>query len=212
MAQNPIDAIYFRAIQGKTEEQRQNIAYLFNKPAVAGGCFKSAQFMTDEEYMRRVMEKKKSLGLFAKAIEQLGLDPETQWEIPPIELQNFIYEKEWVKQTKNGNWVSSAYQVTWLFFTDDQICIYQMIFNTDENPIKDMTEEYYYQDVTAVSVRTETETSTQINGTTQNVQTTKLGLVVPGSTYMIAVNDNDNAFREAVKAMRFKIKDKKSNS
>lgn len=208
--QNPIDIMYQNAIQGKTEEQRQNIAYLFNKPVVAGGCFKSAQYMTDEEYLRRVNEKKKSLGLYARAIEQIGLDIEELQEIPPVGLENFIYNNEWVKQTKTGLWVSSAYEVTWIFFSNDQIYLYQYIFNMDEDRKKEFTEEYFHQDVTAFTTRSETETSTNINGFSQSIETTKLGIVVPGTTLSVAVNDANSEFRQKLQAMKYKLREKKN--
>ena len=61
-------------LEGKTEEQRQVISYLFDKPKVAGGCFKSAEYTTDEEFLQIVRNKRDSLNLRKKAIDKIGLD------------------------------------------------------------------------------------------------------------------------------------------
>lgn len=208
--QNPIDIIYQRAIQGKTQEQRENISYMFNKPLVAGGCFSSAQYMTDDEYFRRIDEKKKSLGLYARAVEQIGLDPEELQEIPPVCLENFVFNDAWTKTTQSGLRVSSSYQVSWIFFSAEQIYLYQYTMYMDEDKKREDTEEYFYQDVTAFVTKSQSEKAKNTDGTTVDVETTKLGIVVPGTTLMVAVNDTDSTFRNSVKAMKFKLREKKN--
>ena len=50
--QNPVDIAYGNAIQGKNEEQRKVISYLFDKPISGGGCFSSDVYLSDDEFMQ----------------------------------------------------------------------------------------------------------------------------------------------------------------
>ena len=80
----------------------------------------------------------------------------------------------------------------------------------DEDKKREDTEEYFYQDVTAFVTKSQSEKAKNTDGTTVDVETTKLGIVVPGTTLMVAVNDTDSTFRNSVKAMKFKLREKKN--
>lgn len=209
---NPIDEIYQSAIQGKTEEQRQVISYFFDKPKTAGGCGSSAVYMTDDEYMQIVRQHRDALNLKQKAISKIGLDEDELSEMPPVCFEGFYFKDAWTKRTKAGERVSSCYQVSWLFFSADQIYLYQYIIYLDENKKKESTEEYFYTDVTSFSTRTETELArdTKKPDAKVEVETNKFAMIVPGATLTVALEDSAGDFEDAIKRMKFKLREKKN--
>ena len=70
--------------------------------------------MTDDEYLSLVYKKRDSPNLKQKALSKIGLDDDELQEIPPIRFEGFTFKNAWSKRKANGNWVSSAYQVSWL--------------------------------------------------------------------------------------------------
>lgn len=209
--QNPIELAYQRAIQGKTEEQRQAINYLFGKPKVAGGCFSQAEYMSDAEYMDMVRKKRDSLNLRQKAINKIGLDEDELKEMPPVTFEGFTFKDAWTKKLANGHYVSSCYQVSWIFFSSEQIYLYQYIIYMDEDKKKESTEEYFYADVTSFATRTETESAKNNTGDKFDVETNKFAMIVPGATLTVALEDTAGDFEEAIKRMKYKLREKKTH-
>ncbi|MBR6435957.1 MAG: hypothetical protein IKS45_05575 [Thermoguttaceae bacterium] len=208
---NLIDAIYEKAIQGKNEEQRQILAYFFNKPKVAGGCFESTQYMSDEEFMDIVERKKQSLNLRQKAIDKIGLDEDQLSEMPPICFGGFTFkDASCSKKLKHNVRVSTCYQVSWLFFSSEQFYLYQYTFYLDEDKKKENTEEYFYSDVTFLATRTESETGKDRDGKTFEVEMNSLLVGVPGANFCISLEDPEKNFEDAIKRMRFKLREKKN--
>ena len=207
--ESALDVAYRMAINGKKEEQRKVISYLFDKPVTEGGCFDNDKFMTDEEFMQIVKEKRDSLDLYNRAIKKIGLDEDELAEMPPVCFEGFIFDKVWAKKTKSGDYVSSSYQVSWIFFSSDQIYLYQYIIYLDEDKKKESTEEYFYTDVTSFATRTETETAKN-GGQDYEVETSKFVMVVPGATLSVAVEDSAGDFEEAVRRMKHKLREKKN--
>ena len=207
---NPIDELYQRVIQGKSEEQRQVISYFFGKPKTAGGCGSSAVYMTDEEYMQIVRQHRDALNLKQKAINKIGLDEDELSEMPPVCFEGFYFKDAWTKKTKTNERVSSCYQVSWLFFSADQIYLYQYIMYFDEDKKKESTEEYFYTDVTSFSTSSETETAHGLGDEKFEVETNKFAMIVPGATLTVALEDSAGDFEDAIKRMKFKLREKKN--
>lgn len=207
---NPIDIAYQRAVQGKTEEQRQVISYLFDKPKVAGGCFKSAEYTTDEEFLQIVRNKRDSLNLRKKAIDKIGLDEDELAEMPPVCFEGFTFKDAWAKKNKSGLYVSSCYQISWIFFSSEQVYLYQYIIYLDEDKKKESTEEYFYSDVTSFATRTESESAKNNLGEKFDVETNKFAMIVPGATLTVALEDSAGDFEEAIKRMKYKLREKKN--
>ena len=124
---NSPNAKAVRAVcQGKTPEQKKVIEYFCKE-----GCM--TKTMDDEEYLSMVRAKRDSLNLRQKALTKIGLDEDEVSEIPPASFEGFVYKNAYAKKRANGNWVSSSYQVAWLFFSSTQIYIYRYTFNMDED-------------------------------------------------------------------------------
>jgi hypothetical protein len=106
--------------------------------------------------------------------------------------------------------VSSCYQVSWLFFSSEQIYLYQYVIYLDENKKKESTEEYFYSDVTSFATRTESESAKNSFGAKVDVETNKFAMVVPGATLTVALEDSAGDFEDAIRRMKHKLREKKS--
>lgn len=191
-----------RACRGKTKDQRRVIEYFCKEE----GCF--SKNMTDEEYLQLFYRKKDSMDFKRMAMEKCGLDEDDVYEIEPAMLQGFVFENAYAKRLANGEWISSSYQVSWIFFTSDQLNIYRYTFNMDDDKIKESTDQFYYKDVTALSTASETEEAHDIKGQKFEVESSMFKMVVPGEKIVVSMNgvlDADSKIR----AMKQKLKEKK---
>lgn len=186
-----------------TEEQRKVVDYFLKE----GGCMDSK--MSDSEYMNIVHKKRDSLDLKNRALGKIGLDEDELQEIPPIVFEGFSFKNAWSKRLANGNWVSSAYQVSWLFFSSTEVYIYQYTMNMDEDKKSESTEEYFYKDVTSFTTRSETETAKDNHGNRIEVESNKFAMVVPGATLTVALDDTTGDFESAIQGMKQKLREKK---
>ena len=109
---------------GKTAEQQRVIDYFCKEE----GCM--SKNMSDDEYSQMVIKKRDSLNLRAKALSKIGLDEDEVNEIPPALFEGYVFKNAFAKKRANGNWVSSAYQVAWLFFSSTQIYVYRYTFTS----------------------------------------------------------------------------------
>lgn len=192
-----------QACVGKNEEQRKVIEYFLKQE----GCL--SKNLTDDEYIALVHKKRDSLNLKQKALSKIGLDEEELKEIPPIMFEGFTFKNAWSKRRANGNWVSSAYQVSWLFFSSTEVYIYQYTMNMDEDKKSESTEEYFYRDVTSFNTRTETEEAKDNSGNKIEVESNKFAIIVPGATLCVALEDTNGDFEAAIQGMKQKLREKK---
>lgn len=209
--QSPQDNAYQRAISGKNEEQRKVISYLFGKPITAGGCFSSDTFLSDDEFLQIVRSKRDALDLKKKAINKIGLDEDELAEMPPVCFEGFTFKDAWAKKNNKGAYVSSCYQVSWIFFSSEQVYLYQYVIYLDEDKKKESTEEYFYSDVTSFATRTETESAKNNEGEKFDVETNKFAMIVPGATLTVALEDTSGDFEEAIRRMKYKLREKKNS-
>ncbi len=188
---------------GKSEEQIKVIKYFLKQE----GCLKKN--ITDDEYIALVRSKRDSLNLKQKALGKIGLDEDELQEISPIMFEGFTFKNAWSKKRANGNWVSSAYQVSWLFFSSTEVYIYQYTLNMDEDKKSESTEEYFYRDVTSFTTKTETEIGKDIHGNKIEVESNKFAMIVPGATLSVALDDTSGDFEAAIQGMKQKLREKK---
>ena len=196
------DPALVEACRGKTQEQIKVIEY-FCKPE---GCL--AKNITDDDYMSQVRAKRDSLNLKQKAIGKIGLDEDQIKEIPPAMFEGFVFKNAYAKKRANGNWVSSAYQVSWIFFSSDQIYLYSYTFNMDEDKKTERTDEFFYKDVTSFSTSSETETANSMGSQKIEVETNKFAMVVPGDKLYMSMDGVSNA-EQIIQGMKQKLREKK---
>lgn len=187
--------------QGKTPDQQKAIEYFCKE-----GCM--TKTITDDEYLSMVRAKRDSLNLRQKALSKVGLDEDEVSEIPPASFEGFVYKNAYAKKRANGNWISSSYQVAWLFFSSTQIYIYRCTFNMDEDKKTESTDEFFYKDVTSFSTSSETETAHGMGSTRFEVDSNKFKMVVPGDQIFVSMDGVSNA-EDIIQAMKQKLREKK---
>ena len=205
-------------LKGRTPEQKKVIRY-FLKP----DGFLSFK-ISDYEYDELVVNKYLELDLYKKALDKIGKDESEVNEIKAIVFKDWHYEKGndkiRVKKGKDGKLRSSAYQVSWLFFSDTQIYTYKYTFHMDSNNTSETTQEYFWQDITNFTTSTEsveTERKDSIKFLfrrpelifRRNIDTYHVfRLIVPGDEFKCTL-ENDEISEKKIKAMKFKLREKK---
>lgn len=202
-----------RALRGRTPDQQKVIKYFYG----AGGCL--SQGITDQEYDAMLKAKLNSINIKAKALNKIGLDESQVNEIEPVHFEGFLFDdkKAYARCGKDRVWRSSAYQVSWIFFSDTQVYVYQYTFNMDEDGKKEATEEYFYRDITNFSTSSDTVEKEVVDkvscsGKTtfarRSVNTDRFALVVPGDKFYCSMNQTSYTER-AIQGMKAKLREKK---
>lgn len=205
-----------KLLKNRTEEQQRVIKYFHDADK---GCFSKG--MTDQEYDQLVMKKVSSMDHKQRALDKLGIDIDQVTEVEPVHFENWLFDsgRTYAKLGEDNNWRSSAYQVTWIFFSADQIYLYQYTFNMDEDGKKEQTEEYFYRDITNFSSSSESIEKedvlikTSCNGNKEYgrrmIETNVFKVVVPGDKLECAVKKNDYT-ESAIQGMKAKLREKKN--
>jgi hypothetical protein len=196
--------------KNRSAEQQKVIRYF-----CIDGCLKRT--MSDAEYDGLVKSYCANNDFKKKALAKIGLDESELKEIDPVHFDGFLYDgkKTFSKRGKDGLWRSSAYQVSWLFFSSSQVYLYQNTFNFDEDGKKENTEEYFYRDITNFATSSDTvETSyydpKQKKFLLENVDSNRFALTVPGDKFYCSMEQNEYTER-AIQAMKAKLREKKNS-
>jgi hypothetical protein len=194
--------------KGRSEEQKKVIRYF-----CVSGCFKRT--MTDAQYDEIVKQYLAKTDFKQKALNKIGLDESELKEIDPVHFEGYLFDgkKTFSKRGKDGLWRSSAYQVSWLFFSSTQVYLYQNTFHLDEDGKKEATEEYFYKDITNFATSSDTvETSywdpQKKKYMLENVDSNRFALTVPGDKFYCSMEQNEYTER-AIQGMKAKLREKK---
>lgn len=199
---NSPNAKAVRAVcQGKTPDQVKTVEYFCKE-----GCM--TKTISDEEYLQMVRAKRNAMNFKKKALDKIGLDEDEVSEIPPAMFEGFVYKNAYAKQNASGKWVSSAYQVSWVFFSSTQVYLYSYTFNMDEDKKNERTDEFFYKDVTSFSTLSESDTAHGLGGNTFEVTSEQFAMVVPGDKLFLAMGDIQDA-DSIIQAMKQKLREKK---
>lgn len=199
---NSPNAKAVRAVcQGKSPDQVKTIEYFCKE-----GCM--TKTISDEEYLQMVRAKRDAMNFKKKALDKIGLDEDEVSEIPPAMFEGFVYKNAYAKQNASGKWVSSAYQVSWVFFSSTQVYLYSYTFNMDEDKKNERTDEFFYKDVTSFSTLSESDTAHGLGGNTFEVTSEQFAMVVPGDKLFLAMGDIQDA-DAIIQAMKQKLREKK---
>lgn len=199
---DPNAQLIAQACKGKNDEQKKVIEYFCKQE----GCF--SKNMSDEEYMALVRKKRDSMNFKAKALSKIGLDEDEVNEIAPAMFEGFVFKNAYAKRRADGRWVSSAYQVSWVFFSSTQVYIYRHTFNMDEDKKNESTDEFFYKDVTSFSTSSETETAHGLGNEKFEVETNKFCMVVPGDKLYVSMDGVADS-ESIIHAMKQKLREKK---
>ena len=196
------DQLLQQYCRGKNPDQVKAIEYFCKQP----GCL--SKIISDDEYASMVARKRDSLNLRSKALSKIGLDESEVSEIPPAKFEGYVYQNAFAKRRADGNWVSSTYQVAWLFFSSTQIYIYRCTFNMDDDKKQESTDEFFYKDVTSFSTSSENETAHGLGNNKFEVETNKFKMVVPGDKIFVSMDGVANS-EQIIQAMKQKLREKK---
>ncbi|MDR2558373.1 MAG: hypothetical protein LBC86_02350 [Oscillospiraceae bacterium] len=199
-------------LKGRTDEQKAAIRYLYGE----AGCLKKG--LTDEEYDAMVMAKAKAIDFKQKALDKIGLDESQVNEVAPIHFEAYWFDEKTIDVPgKDGLWRSSAYMITWVFFSSTQVYAYQYTFNMANDTKNEKTEEYFYKDITNFSTTTETAEKLvpikknckgeAVLGRT-NVESNRFMISAMGDKFYCATKNNDYT-EKAIQGMKAKLREKK---
>ena len=195
--------------KGRNDSQKNVIRYFMND-----GCLQKR--MEDEEYDALVQAYVETLNAKQKAMDKVGLDESELKEIDPVNFSGWKYGKDvsFSKRGKDGVYRSSAYQISWIFFSSTQVYLYQNTIHLDKDDKKEVTEEYFYKDITNFSTSADTVETPywdvkQKKYLLENVDSNRFALTVPGDKFYCSLVQNDYTER-AIQAMKAKLREKKS--
>ena len=194
-------------LKGRTPDQQKVIKYFYQ----SSGCFDKC--LTDQEYESMVMAKAKSMDFKKKALDKIGLDESQVNEVAPIHFEDYWFDsKTFQFQGKDRVWRSSAYQITWIFFSSTQVYVYQYTFNMYEDAKKEKTEEYFYKDITNISTDSDT---IEIDALVKkgewkriSVDVNRFMLSAMGDKFYCSMQQNDYT-EKAIQGMKAKLREKK---
>ena len=195
----------------KTKEEIKIIqTYFFPEK----GCLGPKE-MTDAEYDNLLKTRIQKLNIKQKALNKLGIDESEVNEIEPVVFEGFNY---------SGNYMlkgirSSKYEITWLFFSDKEMYMYNYIFDMISSSISERTEEYFYKDITNFSSMTESIEYQYLgkgsgcgNSTKWekgSLDSSKFSIIVPGDKFSCSMLNTPD-FERKIQGMKQKLREKKN--
>ncbi len=204
--------------KGLSPDHKKVMKYLFGGMLVFGK-------ITDEQYDEMVQAKLKSLNLKKKALDKIGLDESQVNEIAPINIQGFDLSNDVKKARRyaiyNGKdnvARSTQYEAVWLFFSDTQVYMYKYHFDMLSDNKKEITEEYFYKDITNFSTSDETVEVTKYKQTlsgkkpdkTYTRDYSRFSLAVTSGDKFYCSTTNTNNVDDTINAMKQKLREKKN--
>lgn len=204
-------------LRGKTSEQQAAIKFFYG---AKGGCLSSS--MTVQQYEEKVNERLVSLNTQQMAFKKLGIDEEEVREIEPVSFEGYLFNDKsdnLVARASSNRWVSSDYQITWLFFGERELFIYQYSFSMINDSKRENTMQYFYQDVTnfaAASGTYQKWVSEPAGGCSSgneyhqvSTDTDEFKVVVPGDTLKCSMTPTEQT-DAAIRGMRNKLREMKN--
>ena len=200
--------------KGRTEEQKKVIKYFLGSGCLFGG-------MSDDEYEAMVQAKAKSMDFKQRALNKIGLELEQVSVIDPVHFEGYLFDDRnaYAKWGKDRKWRSSKYQISWIFFSETQVYVYQYTFNMDEDGKEERTEEYFYQDITNFSDTSDTVEKLNLEKISckgesiysrKNVDSNRFALVVPGDKFYCSMEQNEYT-HNAIQGIKSLLRNKKNS-
>ena len=118
--------------KGRTEDQQQVIHYFCDER----GCLSKG--IPDYDFDKNKAKQISALNLKQKAFNKLGIDEDQVKEVDPICLEGPVYKNSTYRR-RGADQVNrySAYQVTYIFCSSDQVYAYQYTINLDSDEKKE---------------------------------------------------------------------------
>ncbi|MDR1406546.1 MAG: hypothetical protein LBJ23_00695 [Tannerella sp.] len=198
--------------RGRSEAQKQALRYFFNNGSLHAK-------VSDEAYDALVSARVRSLeaGAKTKVMAKMNLDESQCKEIEPVCFKGYHVDsiRIFSKRGSDGKLRSSAYQISWLFFSATQVYLYQYTFHMDEDRRSETAEEYFYRDITNFSTVSDTEEKSywdarQTKTLLGNKSYNRFRITVPGKEFYCSLEQNEYTER-AIQGMRTKLREKKNS-
>ena len=199
----------------------------------AKGCFpKKMGFISDQEYDALVASVVERINPKARGLKKLGFD-ESQIE-KTISFGNYVWgfkrnKDDWFENAagalgdllgldtqkykfgEDGKLRTNVFQVTYLFFTRDQIAAYQLTLSSDWDKHDEDTYEYHYKDITALNTGTLQQDVIKDGEKKYETVQNEFKFIVPGDSFSVSLGNNPTAEEEAaIQAMKQMIREKKA--
>lgn len=219
---------------GKTKDQKKVIDFFMLDDNGCGCLGKSP--MKLPAYEKMVFDRCNALNIKQRALARIGLDESMISEINPITLHSYVYTLDEILKNKilikitDGVAVTSKYEVTWLFFSSEQIFAYSIEFDMISDEIFEDVQEFFYTDITCFETANhlvenikpdtsgclgkEKTSGTRINegcmryAIKNNYVVDSLHIVVPGKDYTVSMRNSGNQF-QSVQAAKAMLREKK---
>lgn len=155
-----------------------------------------------------------SMNVKQAAMKKIGIDEDDVTEVAPFSIHGQTYDG-WYRFGADGNIRTDDREITWLFFSKDQVYLYTVSFSlTGKNRKIENTQEFFYSDIVSVSTGSISKTlnaqKSAGGGKEETVEAEEFRLVVPGDKISFAFTSN-NEISRSVQAMKTKIREKKNN-
>lgn len=199
-------------MRGRNAAQQETVKYF----CYSTGCLFNRKLITDVEYDEMVEYVVGQFDFKKMALQKLGLDEEQIKEVEPVHFEGYVYDnKVLCKKGVDTKWRSSKYQVSWLFFSSEQVYLYQYCFSMNDDEKKESTIEYFYKDVTKFTSSTETVEVSVYNNNKDTYETVKINanlfsIIVPGDEFHCSLDKSDYTER-AIQGMKALLRDKKNS-
>lgn len=200
--------------KGRSEDQQQIIHYFCDER----GCLSKG--IPDSDFDANKVRQISALNLKQKALNKLGIDEDQVKEVDPICLEGPAYKTStWRRRGGDQTNRYSAYQVTYIFCSSDQVYAYQYTINLDSDEKKERAEEYFYKDITNFTSIDDTEEfefevtkggcrpSTEIQRIKVNTNIFKIA--VPGDAFECSMISNSE-IEGQIQALKAKLREKKN--
>lgn len=204
-------------MRGKNSEQQAIIKFFYG---TKGGCMSSG--MTVQQYQEKVNARLRTLNTKQMALKKLGIDEDEVREIEPVSFEGYVFTDKsdnLVARASTNTWVSSDYQITWLFFGEKELFIYQYSFSMTSDSKRENTMQYFYQDVTNFAAASDTHqkwVSEPKGGCSVgneyrqvSADADEFKIVVPGDTLRCSMTPTDST-DAAIRGMRNKLREMKN--
>ena len=166
------------------------------------------KLMTDAEYEELVAKRIEAMNIGQVSLDKLGLDPDQVKEIQPIILKDKVIKDHSFRVKNKDSLHSSTQHVTYLYFTDEQLFVYKIVFDMCCNMQEEWASEFFYKDICDVSSYT-TKNVLAIDDFKFEYSTVSFEIIASNSKIGFDI-DGDNENVGSIQAMKQKIRERKA--
>lgn len=182
--------------KNKSEKEIQNINFLFE--------LNSNKSKHECKFIINTLEKRDEINDFSRILNKIGLDKAEIEETPPFFLEGYSYNNAYI----NGDY-TSKYQIVWVFYTSNQMVIYNCLFDLISDKRIENIHEIFYKDITSISNDISIVKSKEVLSKKEEVELEVLKINIQGQCFEIPLKGLENK-EEIVNSMKNKLREKKN--